>query len=100
MSNLITTSFNPEWADQKICAGGNGATVGCSDDTAAVNKISRNIHFDWMNNPKAPVITHHLEPGQHIKVKPREDVRRGNQRFLDLCKKMGLHPSTCKNANK
>lgn len=96
MSNLITTSFNPEWADQKICAGGNGATVGCSDDTAAVNKISRNIHFDWMKPSNKPVIVRHIEPGQHIRVKPREDVKHGNLRFLNLCKKMGLNPSTYK----
>ena len=100
MGNLVTNDFNPEWADQKVCADGDGAGVGCCDDTAFVNRISRKIRFDWMDAPKKPVVTRHLEPGEHIKVKPREDVKRGNQRFLDLCKKMGLHPSTCKKLNK
>ena len=49
-----------------------------------------------MEAPKAPIIVRHIEPGQHIKVKPREDVKHGNLRFLDLCKKMGLHPNTAK----
>ena len=56
--------------------------------------ITNTFNPEWMDVPKKTVITHHLEPGEHIKVKPREDVKHGNQRFLDLCKKMGLHPST------
>lgn len=96
MGHLITSSLNPEWADQQVDAGGHGAVVGCCDDSSLVNRLSNKIHFDWMETPKAPIIVRHIEPGQHIKVKPREDVKHGNLRFLDLCKKMGLHPSTAK----
>lgn len=38
----------------------------------------------------------YIEPGQHIRVKPREDVKHGGLRFLNLCKMMGLNPSTYK----
>lgn len=96
MSNLINTQYHPEWADQTVEPGGHGAAVGNCDDTHYINKISRNIHFDWMKPSNKPVIVRHIEPGQHIRVKPREDVKHGNLRFLNLCKKMGLNPSTYK----
>lgn len=96
MSHLITNQFNPEWADQTVEPGGHGAAVGGCDDTRLVNKLNRKIRFDWIHAPKQPVFEKHLEPGQHIKVKPREDVKHGSLRFQDLCKKMGLKPSTFK----
>ena len=88
--------MNPDWADQEVSTGNSGASIGNADDTAFVDRISRNIHFEWMEVLKRPKIERHVEPGQHTKVKPREDVKNGNQRFLDLCKKMGLTPKIAK----
>ena len=92
VSNLINTQYNPEWADQNVDPGGHGAVVGCCDDALFVNKLSRNIRFEWME--KQPVIQRHLNPGEHVKVKPRADVKNGYKRFIDLCRKMHLRPST------
>ena len=100
MGNLVNTDLFPEWEEQNVETGGHGASVGCCDDTGLINKLSRKIHFDWMEKPKKPVIVHHLEPGEHIKVKPRQDVKHGYNRFLALCKEMNLHPSTEHKKNK
>ena len=100
MSNLVNTQYNPEWADQNVDPGGHGAVVGCCDDARFINKLSRNIRFEWMEKSKKPVIVHHLEPGEHVKVKPRQDVKHGYNRFLALCHQMNIHPSTEHKKNK
>ena len=100
MAKLVNTELFPEWEDQKLETGCHGASVGHCDDTVFINKLSRKIHFDWMEKPKNPIIVHHLEPGEHIKVKPRQDVKHGYNRFLALCHQMNLHPSTEQKKNK
>ncbi len=85
----------PDVEDGKVDGKPAGAYVGKTGEDVFVNKISGKTHFDWMNKKK-PETVKHIEPGQHIKVKPREDVRYGYKRFIDLCKRMGLTPSTMK----
>ena len=56
MAKLVDTELFPEWEDQKLETGCHGASVGHCDDTDFVNKLSRNIHFDWMKKTKKSVI--------------------------------------------
>ena len=72
MSNMIITTFNPEWEDQELdiypeCI----ISVGGEDEF--INALSRRIDFEWQ----------HPQPKRELT--PRE-------RFLALCKDLGLKP--------
>lgn len=94
MSNLISAEMNPEWGDQEVTRGGNEASVGVGSETEFIDKMDRNIRFDWMEAGKKPDIERHIEPGGHVRVKAQENVFNGHQRFLNLCKMLNLTPST------
>jgi hypothetical protein len=70
MSNLISSDFNPEWEDQELSNHPEGV-IGVTGEDEVVNKLSREIDFEW----------------QHPKRKMT-----GRERYLYLCRKMGLRP--------
>lgn len=99
MSHLVNPELNPEWADQILPNSGNNAYVGGDGEASFIANIDKHIRFDWMEVPRKPRPVKPLKAGEHIRVKAREkteDEKSGREKFLDLCKKMNLNPSTNK----
>ena len=69
MRHYVTSDLNPEWEDQDIRIHPEGI-IGVTQEDVEVDNISRNCHFPW----------------QHPKRMS------GRERYLALCKKLGLKP--------
>ena len=97
MTHFVNPEMNPDWADQEVSTTGDNAYIGGDGEASFIANIDRHIRFDWMHVPKRQKPVKPLKAGEHIRVKAREkteEEKTGREKFLELCKKMNLNPST------